>query len=425
MSTTVISVENISKMYRLGEISTSSFYGDMKRWWADKRGLPDPFFKIGETNHRDRNTEILWALKNVSFSVKQGEVVGVIGKNGAGKSTLLKILSRLTAPTAGVVKIMGGITSLLEVGIGFHPELTGRENIFLNGAILGMSRRETRRQFDEIVDFSGIEKFIDTPVKHYSSGMYIRLAFAVAAHLNSEILIVDEVLAVGDAEFQKKCLGKMGSVALEGRTVLFVSHNMAAVETLCSYAHLLSHGEIVFSGEKDAVINKYLEDSIGAVSHKDLKDRTDRKGNQQLKFTEVDFEDQYGNKVQELSSGKDNSITLSYESDGPVENVSISVGIYGNYGQFLLMCNNEMVGQCFERLPAGGKIKCLLPKFPFSEGTYNINLYCEVKGVLADWVQEAATFAVAGGDFYGTGKGSPSTHGGFLTHQVWSQVQEQ
>ncbi len=255
--TTVISVENLSKVYRLGQIGTGTVSRDLNLWWAKLRGKPNPMLRIGETDHGNRDNEDLWALKDVSFSVKQGEVLGIIGKNGAGKSTLLKILSRVTAPTSGRIRVKGRIASLLEVGTGFHPELTGRENTYLNGAILGMSRQEIDRKFAEIVDFSGVEKFIDTPVKRYSSGMYVRLAFAVAAHLDPEILVVDEVLAVGDAEFQKKCLGKMGDVAREGRTVLFVSHNMASIQRLTSRSILLETGSVVLNGETADVVQKY------------------------------------------------------------------------------------------------------------------------------------------------------------------------
>ena len=267
MSETVISIENVSKSYQLGVIGTGTFYGDLKRWWAKLRGLPDPHLKIGEKDHGNRQGETLWALKDINFQMQQGEVLGIIGGNGAGKSTLLKILSRVTAPTSGEVKVKGRIASLLEVGTGFHPELTGRENIFLNGTIMGMNRREIERKFDEIVNFSDVEKFIDTPVKRYSSGMYVRLAFAVAAHLDPEILVVDEVLAVGDAEFQKKCLGKMGDVAKEGRTVLFVSHNMGAIAQLCNSAIVLQRGHIVFEGAIDESVSVYLDKYRTHTSH--------------------------------------------------------------------------------------------------------------------------------------------------------------
>jgi lipopolysaccharide transport system ATP-binding protein len=255
----VISVENLSKTYRLGQIGTGTFTNDFAIWWAKVRGKPNPLLRIGEKDHGNQDGEDLWALKDVSFTVEQGEVLGIIGRNGAGKSTLLKILSRVTAPTSGRIKVKGRIASLLEVGTGFHPDLTGRENIHLNGAILGMSRKEIDRKFDEIVDFAEIEKFIDTPVKRYSSGMYVRLAFAVAAHLEPEILIVDEVLAVGDAEFQKKCLGKMGDVAKDGRTVLFVSHNMASIIRLCNQAIWLNNGQVTKIAAVEDVTHAYLK----------------------------------------------------------------------------------------------------------------------------------------------------------------------
>jgi len=261
MSKTVIKVENISKQYRLGNVGTGSLAHDLNRTWYRIRGMENPYLKIGDTNDRTvkGRSEYVWALKDINFEVKQGEVLGIIGRNGAGKSTLLKILSRTTTPTTGSVKIKGRVASLLEVGTGFHPELSGRENIFLNGAILGMTKQEIKRKFDEIVDFAGVERYIDTPVKRYSSGMYVRLAFGVAAHLEPEILIVDEVLAVGDAEFQKKALGKMRDVSdKEGRTVLFVSHNMAAVSSLCNLGILLENGMIKSSGKIDEVLANYF-----------------------------------------------------------------------------------------------------------------------------------------------------------------------
>jgi lipopolysaccharide transport system ATP-binding protein len=255
----VIKVENLYKQYRLGQVSTGSIAHDLNRWWHTVRGKEDPYQKITGLNDREDadNNEYVWALQDINFSVKQGEVLGIIGRNGAGKSTLLKLLSKVTSPTKGNIKVKGRIASLLEVGTGFHPELSGRENIFLNGAILGMTKTEIRSKFDEIVAFSGVEKYIDTPVKRYSSGMYVRLAFAVAAHLEPEILIVDEVLAVGDAEFQKKCLGKMKDVSGEGRTVLFVSHNMLAVKSLCNQGVLLMNGSINSIGNIDNVVQQY------------------------------------------------------------------------------------------------------------------------------------------------------------------------
>ena len=260
---TAIEFNNISKIYRLGLVSTGTLAHDMKRWWTmNVRGKEDPYLTIGETNDRSTkgDSEYVWALKDIDFKVEQGDVVGIIGKNGAGKSTLLKILSKVTAPTTGTIRARGRIGSLLEVGTGFHPEMTGRENIYMNGAILGMTKHEISKKLDEIIDFSGCERYIDTPVKRYSSGMMVRLGFAVAAHLDPEILVVDEVLAVGDAEFQKKAIGKMQDVSKgEGRTVLFVSHNMAAVRNLCHTGIILQNGSVVFSGTADMAIENYLK----------------------------------------------------------------------------------------------------------------------------------------------------------------------
>jgi lipopolysaccharide transport system ATP-binding protein len=263
MSKPIIHVENLSKAYQIGQIGTGTISKDIERFWITKvLGKEDPFLKIGETNDRSKKGEsnIVWSLKDINFEINQGDAVGIIGKNGAGKSTLLKLLSRVTSPTTGEIKVKGRIASLLEVGTGFHPELSGKENIYLNGAILGMRKKEITRKLDEIIDFSGVERYIDTPVKRYSSGMYVRLAFAVAAHLESEILIVDEVLAVGDAEFQKKCLGKMGDISKgEGRTVLFVSHNMAAVKSLCQRGIILENGAVKFEGKINDVLSVYEE----------------------------------------------------------------------------------------------------------------------------------------------------------------------
>lgn len=258
MSNVVISVENLSKAYRLGQIGTGTLSHDINVWWAKVRGKPNPMLRIGDKNNGNRDGETIWALKDVNFTVEQGEVLGIIGRNGAGKSTVLKILSRVTAPTSGHVHIKGRVASLLEVGTGFHPDLTGRENVFLNGAILGMSRKEITGKLDEIVDFSEIEKFVDTPVKRYSSGMYVRLAFAVAAHLDPEILLVDEVLAVGDLAFQEKCLGKMGQVATGGRSIIFISHNLNSIQNLCNKCILLERGMTVLKDTTENVITEYV-----------------------------------------------------------------------------------------------------------------------------------------------------------------------
>jgi lipopolysaccharide transport system ATP-binding protein len=314
----VISVENLSKSYHLGQIGTGTFSNDLKLWWAKARGKPNPLLRIGVADHGNRDGKDLWALCDVSFTVEQGEVLGIIGRNGAGKSTLLKILSRVTAPTCGRVRVKGRIASLLEVGTGFHPELTGRENIYLNGAILGMNKAEVTRKFDEIVDFSGVEKFIDTPVKRYSSGMYVRLAFAVAAHLEPEILVVDEVLAVGDAEFQKKCLGKMGEVAKGGRTVLFVSHNMTAVQNLCTTSIILESGSLALTGLTHVVIENYLLRAHGSVQTAglNLQNWSDRSGSLRANITHFDVLDSAGNPIHEIPF--DESIKFRITCDFPV-----------------------------------------------------------------------------------------------------------
>jgi lipopolysaccharide transport system ATP-binding protein len=265
MSDTAIKFSNISKQYRLGLVSTKTLSHDLNRWWQTSiLGKEDPYLKIGETNDRSKKgkSEYVWALRDIDFEVKKGDVLGIIGKNGAGKSTLLKILSRVTTPTTGIIEAEGRIASLLEVGTGFHPELTGRENIYMNGSIMGMTHREIDRKLDEIVDFAGVERYLDTPTKRYSSGMTVRLGFSIAAHLEPEILVVDEVLAVGDVEFQKKAIGKMQDVSKgEGRTVLFVSHNMASVQSLCTKGIIIKNGNIIYNNKIEAVIDKYLMES--------------------------------------------------------------------------------------------------------------------------------------------------------------------
>lgn len=327
--TTVISVEHLSKSYRLGQIGTGTFAHDLNVWWARLRGKPNPMLRIGESDHGNRVGEDLWALKDVSFTVEQGEVLGIIGRNGAGKSTLLKILSRVTAPTSGKVKVKGRIASLLEVGTGFHPELTGRENIYLNGAILGMKRDEITRKFDEIVTFSEVEKFIDTPVKRYSSGMYVRLAFAVAAHLDPEILVVDEVLAVGDIAFQNKCLGKMGDVARQGRTILFVSHNMASIRKLCQRGLLLSTGKISYEGEIDHTIDYYLtEGQKSQVSEVRLPEKAKNNYSTELgRGISLSFYSFDGQKRSQFKLREPWKIVLEFEVFRPLEHAIAGVGL--------------------------------------------------------------------------------------------------
>ena len=290
---TVIKVENLSKQYRLGLVGSGTFKEDAKKWWAKMRGKENPYALEGEENNRSvkGSSDYVWSLKDINFEVQKGDRIGIIGRNGAGKSTLLKILSKVTSPTLGSLRAKGRIASLLEVGTGFHPELTGRENIFLNGAILGMRRHEIKSKLDEIISFSGVERYIDTPVKRYSTGMYVRLAFAVAAHLENEILIIDEVLAVGDAEFQKKCLGKVGAVSKgEGRTVLFVSHNMAAINKLCNTAMYLENGILRNFGNTYDIIKEYNNKNSYINSGIDLiNDKTLRRGNGEVRFVEVEI----------------------------------------------------------------------------------------------------------------------------------------
>ena len=373
---TVISVEHLTKQYDLGVIGTGTLSRDLNRWWARVRKQSDPYTRIGQQDAFARIGESILALDDVSFTVQQGEALGIIGRNGAGKSTLLKILSRVTAPTSGVVKVKGRIGSLLEVGTGFHPELTGRENVYLNGAILGMKKEEVTRKFDEIVDFSGVEKFIDTPVKRYSSGMYVRLAFAVAAHLDPEILIVDEVLAVGDAEFQKKCLGKMGDVATEGRTVLFVSHNMGAINTLCEKAIWISEGSIAITGETSQVIGKYLnsgkqESKSGIV---DLKNWGDRYGDGQARLISAKLLDKYGKITTEFYRAEPLIVEMEINSFTKT-NLNLSMSITNEMGVNALHLSHFDSPTKIELSNKGKYRICVkIPTLPLFKGNYSINI---------------------------------------------------
>jgi lipopolysaccharide transport system ATP-binding protein len=324
-----ITVEGLSKAYQLGDFGTGTISRDVERFIARVRGKEDPYLRIGETNNRTvkGESDIVWCLKDLNFDIEEGDAVGIIGRNGAGKSTLLKILSRITSPTTGSIKIKGRIASLLEVGTGFHPELSGRENIYLNGAILGMRKSEIKRKFDEIVDFAGVERYIDTPVKRYSSGMYVRLAFAVAAHLESEILIVDEVLAVGDADFQKKCLGKMGDISKgEGRTVLFVSHNMAAIEKICEKAILLKNGELTDYRDSSSIINSYIQNSLASNSVINVPIPKDTSTIQGYVY-KVHIEDLYSNIMNEIRVGNPWQIRVFFKIEKKVNNFIIALGI--------------------------------------------------------------------------------------------------
>jgi len=337
---TAIEFNHVGKQYRLGLVSTRTLSHDFNRWWQTSiLKKEDPYLKIGETNDRTTlgSSEYVWALRDIDFKVEQGDVVGIIGKNGAGKSTLLKLLSKVTGPTVGSIRARGRIGSLLEVGTGFHPEMTGRENIFMNGAIMGMSKSEVARKLDEIIDFSGCERYIDTPVKRYSSGMTVRLGFAVAAHLEPEILVVDEVLAVGDAEFQKKAIGKMQDVSRgEGRTVLFVSHNMASVKALCKHGVLLENGRVKDIGDVSEIVNKYLSiDPLRLSFDENIANRKDRRGNDRIHVNNVVFKNQSGDVIEELFVGEPLKVefSLSYKEGVDLDKMIMSCGfedVYGN-----------------------------------------------------------------------------------------------
>ncbi len=363
----VIKVENISKQYRLGDVGTGALAHDVNKWWHKVRGKENPYLKIGETNDRASKGEsdYVWALKDINFEVKQGEVLGIIGRNGAGKSTLLKILSKTTTPTTGSIKIKGRIASLLEVGTGFHPELSGRDNIFLNGAILGMTKREIKSKFDEIVDFAGVERYIDTPVKRYSSGMYVRLAFGVAAHLEPEILIVDEVLAVGDVEFQKKALGKMKDVSeKDGRTVLFVSHNMAAIKNLCSSTIFMEQGKILLFDKTEQVISEYLNNEF--------------KENKLINAEKVTHQDFVFEGAKLLFEGKEinngTELTFSFHFNF-LSNKKYSTVIYFYRNDELAFCAMDSHKPLFkDELIEGNKIlSFLVPKYFLNPGKYSIH----------------------------------------------------
>jgi len=410
MSDIVIKVENLWKEYRLGTINHGTLSHDLQSWWAKLRGQEDPNSLITAHNQepRTRRQPVLnphfFAINDVSFEVKQGEALGIIGRNGAGKSTLLKILSSITAPTRGEVKIKGRVASLLEVGTGFHPELTGRENIYLNGAILGMRRLEIRRKFEEIVAFAEVERFIDTPVKRYSSGMYVRLAFAVAAHLEPEILIVDEVLAVGDAQFQKKCLGKMEEVGKEGRTVLFVSHNMAAVSNLCNVGVVLDKGTMTFHGEIIKSIDYYLGSFLERIDTKDLSLRLDRTGEGHLRITNLEIKDQSGNGNIPILTGTQLYFGVDYKSHTEMNNPRVIIGIYDLMNVGVTRFDTDIAGNLPSVLPESGRIVCRTEGFPLAPGRYYVNIAILTNGVMQDYLLGAAFLDIHESDYFNTGK---------------------
>ncbi|MEZ4726551.1 MAG: ABC transporter ATP-binding protein [Caldilineaceae bacterium] len=426
MSEIAIRVDHLSKAYRIGTQQS----GDQRFGYRSLRDvLAEGISAAGRRLHRRQSngadngtpTQTIWALDDLNFEVRRGEVVGIIGRNGAGKSTLLKILSRITEPTKGEVSLHGRVGSLLEVGTGFHPELTGRENIFLNGAILGMKRAEIARRFDEIVAFAEIGKFLDTPVKHYSSGMYMRLAFAVAAHLEPELLVVDEVLAVGDAQFQKKCLGKMEDVSKEGRTVLFVSHNMAAISALCGRCIYLDQGNIRVDSQPDIVITRYLNDfqSEGQIP---LALRLDRSGNGNVRVTNVRWLDGLTRQpLASLISGQEVYLELEYQSlsSRMIDRFDIGLSFYTQLGQFVMVLNSQMANRAFEAIPSVGRVYCHLHRFPLMSGHFTVTYSLNVNGLLADRVENAFTVDVETGDFFGTGIPNALGRQGVYVPQTW------
>jgi lipopolysaccharide transport system ATP-binding protein len=425
MSRPIIEVESISKLYHLrgGALSLREL---TDRWWQKMQGKnarnlkPRPESHFITEDQQGADADTFWALKDVSFTVQEGDVLGVIGRNGAGKSTLLKILSRITEPTSGKAVLRGRLASLLEVGTGFHPDLTGRENIYLNGTILGMRKWEITKRLDEIIAFAEVEKFVDTPVKHYSSGMYVRLAFAVAAHLEADILLIDEVLAVGDISFQKKCLGKMGDVAHQGKTILFVSHSMIAVQALCSKSLFFSGGQIRFQGPSRKAITQYLDENV-VLTQTDLAKRTDRQGSGRIRFVKAWLEDNDGKKIDTALSGQEVSIVAEYEAsdDKPLGIISVAFAIYGSLGEQLADLWNQSTGAIWEKPPSKGRVICRLPKIPLNAGRYTFNICSYVNDMMADWVHHAGVFNVVAGDFFGTGTLPAANQGSFLFHQEW------
>ena len=406
MPKTVIQFNKLGKSYMIGHRGTDQRYlalrdvigESLQKLWSRIR---HPEYYTHE------NLEEFWALKDIDLEVKEGDRVGIIGRNGAGKTTLLKVLSRITEPTAGRIKVKGRVASLLEVGTGFHPELTGRENIYLNGAILGMTRSEIKRKYDEIVDFAGVEQFLDTPVKRFSSGMHVRLGFSVAAHLEPEILVVDEVLAVGDASFQKKCIGKMSSVAKEGRTILFVSHQMQAITNLCNRAILLDSGKIVGQGDTNDVVEKYLEEkSIGEIAS--ISSRKDRRGNGHLKVIDTWIENDRKQKTKQVQTGARISICAKYQAvntDG-INAVKVAFALNTIQNIQVSDLSSETTGdELGLHDSAVGIIRCTIEKLPVNVGiyTYNIMVRDQNRDVI-DNISEAGKFNVVEGDYFGTGK---------------------
>jgi len=395
MSGLAISAHDLGKQYRLGRLESG-------------------FQRVRRRARRRSGPGHIWALRNVTFDVSEGEALAIVGANGAGKSTLLKILARLTEPTTGYADVAGRVGALLEVGTGFSAELTGRENVYLNGTLLGMSRAEIDRRLEEIVAFAGIEQHLDKPVKWYSSGMYIRLGFAVAAHLEPDILIVDEVLAVGDLAFQQKCLGRMGAVAEGGRTVLFVSHNLAAVSALCPTAMYLREGQINARGPTREVISRYVDDAK-STARVDVRDRLDREGDGRIRFTEI----QVGG-GSAVKTGDECEISLFYEGTPGPGKVRVAFAVYGALVEPIFQCLNDDSGDIISEVAADGVFTCTIPRLPLAPGHYTLSVICEIDGRVADWVQHAAVLEVIEGDFFGTGRLPSQGHGTFVVDHSWT-----
>ncbi len=419
MSDTVIQVENLGKKYIIGHQQQERYTALRDVIANGAKSLGQRLLKPWGKQSANPAYEEFWALKDVSFEVKQGDRIGIIGRNGAGKSTLLKILSRITEPTTGRIRIKGRVASLLEVGTGFHAELTGRENIYLNGAILGMSKAEIKRKFDEIVDFAGIEKFLDTPVKRYSSGMYVRLAFAVAAHLEPEILVVDEVLAVGDAQFQQKCLGKMEEVGKEGRTVLFVSHNMAAIEKLCQHTILLHLGNIRYIGNQNEAITQYLTSfSNHLVS---MRDRPDRQGSGEVRVVAIETRDEKGNILSAVKSGHSLDIYLHFEVQPHVKisRVIAGVAVKTQLEVPVFLQHNRLTQDEFGQLPPKGAFVCHINRLPLPAATYQITYSLMRDSMYLDKIVNAFQLSVVEGNFFAYNEVPPITQGVCLVNAKW------
>ncbi|KAM3116139.1 ABC transporter ATP-binding protein [Phormidesmis sp. 146-33] len=427
MSNTVIQVENLAKRYIISHQSKKSgSYGTLRDSIVDgTRSIARQIFKSSEARRLNAKREEFWALQDVSFEIKQGECVGFIGRNGAGKSTLLKLLSRITEPTRGSIRIAGRVASLLEVGTGFHGELSGRENIYLNGAILGMSKAEITRKFDEIVAFAEVEKFIDTPVKRYSSGMYVRLAFAVAAHLEPEILIIDEVLAVGDTQFQKKCLGKMEDVGRDGRTVLFVSHNMNTVESLCTRGIVLSQGTVQVDGDVPTAINAHLETSRQLTREIALADRRDRHGSGRVQMTSFRVLNSAGKPVTRLESGQDYDLEVGYHNHtgGVLQDVIASFDFLDDKGNTVLLFRTNFTNSNLVLEPDRGYIRCRIRNLPLANYLYQFSVYLAYRdSEVLDYIPDAAFVEVEGGDFFGTGHHANSKRCKILSKSDWQSL---